>query len=237
MIALPPVLAGAVNDTVACALPATAAIAVGAPGTVAGITLLDAAEGAPLPTAFVATTVNVYAVPFVRPVTVNGLPAPDDVSPPGFDATVYPVMGLPPLMLGGVNETLACALLAVAVPIVGAFGTVAGVTVFDGADGVLLPTTFVATAVHDTDDPLVSPLTTMGDPVPPLLWPPQVTVYPVIALPPLLAGAAKDTEIWALPAVAVTPVGGSGTVAGVTLLEGADGGPFPNTFVAATVKV
>ena len=98
-------------------------------------------------------------------------------------------------MAGGENETLACALLAVAVPIVGAFGTVAGVTVFDGADGVLLPKTLVATEVHANGDPLVSPVTTTGDPVPLLLWPPQVTAYPVIALPPLLAGAVKDTEI------------------------------------------
>ena len=35
----------------------------------------DAAEAAPVPIAFVAATVKVYAVPFVRPVTVNPVAA------------------------------------------------------------------------------------------------------------------------------------------------------------------
>ena len=42
-----------------------------------------------------------------------------------------------------------------------------------------------------------------------------------MALPPLLTGAVKLTLAWALPAVAVTPVGAPGTVAGVTLFDGA----------------
>ena len=44
----------------------------------AGVTLFDAAETGPVPTAFVADTLNVYAVPFVNPETValvaGGLP-------------------------------------------------------------------------------------------------------------------------------------------------------------------
>ena len=62
VMALPPSLAGAVQETDAEALPAVAETAVGAPGTVAGatgVTLLDGAEAALLPTAFVAMTVNV----------------------------------------------------------------------------------------------------------------------------------------------------------------------------------
>ena len=61
-MALPPSLAGAVQETVAEALPAVAETAVGVPGTVAGatgVTLLDASEGALLPTALLATTVKV----------------------------------------------------------------------------------------------------------------------------------------------------------------------------------
>jgi hypothetical protein len=61
---------------------------VGAPATVAGITLLDAADGALTPTAFVAVTVNVYAVPFVNPLTTIGLAAPVAVMPAGLDVTV-----------------------------------------------------------------------------------------------------------------------------------------------------
>ena len=61
-MALPPSLSGAVQETVAEALPALAVTAVGAPGTVAGatgVTLLDASEGELLPIAFVAMTVKV----------------------------------------------------------------------------------------------------------------------------------------------------------------------------------
>jgi hypothetical protein len=44
---------------------------VGAPGTVDGVAAADAAEAGPVPDAFVAVTVNVYAVPFVSPLTVQ----------------------------------------------------------------------------------------------------------------------------------------------------------------------
>ena len=49
MIALPPLLAGAVKVTDACALPAVAVPMVGAPGTVTGVTLLEATDAAPGP--------------------------------------------------------------------------------------------------------------------------------------------------------------------------------------------
>ena len=88
MIALPPLLAGAVKVTLAWALPPVAVPIVGAPGTVAGVTLFDAAEAAPVPTAFVAVTVKVYAVPLVRPVTTIGDDEPLAVIPPGFEVTV-----------------------------------------------------------------------------------------------------------------------------------------------------
>ena len=59
MTAEPPLLAGGVKVTVACALPAVAVPIVGAPGSVAGVTLLEAADAGPVPTAFVAVTVKV----------------------------------------------------------------------------------------------------------------------------------------------------------------------------------
>ena len=37
-----------------------------------GVTLLEAVDAAPVPTALVAVTVKVYAVPLLRPVTVQG---------------------------------------------------------------------------------------------------------------------------------------------------------------------
>ena len=77
MIGDPPSLNGAVNVTETVVLPAVAVPMVGASGTVAGVTLFDAADGSLSPTAFVATTVQVTGTPLVRPVTVMGEVAPD----------------------------------------------------------------------------------------------------------------------------------------------------------------
>ena len=55
---------------------------VGAPGTVAGVTLFDANDDAPFPTAFVARTVHVTATPFVRPVTEVGEAGSELLLPP-----------------------------------------------------------------------------------------------------------------------------------------------------------
>lgn len=79
---------GRLHESVTCVLPAVTEIAVGGSGTVAGVTELLAAEDKLLPTAFVAITVNVYAVPFVRPVTVMGLPVEVAKNPPEFAVTV-----------------------------------------------------------------------------------------------------------------------------------------------------
>ena len=49
---------------------------------------------------------------------------------------------------GGVKAMLACPLAGVAIPIVGAPGTVAGVTMLEGADGSLTPYEFVAVTVN-----------------------------------------------------------------------------------------
>jgi hypothetical protein len=49
---------------------------VGTPGTVDGVAEAEAVEAAPVPLAFVAVTVNVYAVPFVSPEIVHGFTKP-----------------------------------------------------------------------------------------------------------------------------------------------------------------
>ena len=71
-MAEPPLLPGGVKVTETEEFPAVAVPIVGAPGTVAGVTLLDAAEGGPFPTPFVASTVHVTATPFVSPETTIG---------------------------------------------------------------------------------------------------------------------------------------------------------------------
>ena len=94
MIAAPPLLAGGVKVTLACVLPAVAVPIVGAPGAVvagAGVTLFDAADAAPVPALLLAFTVNVYAVPLLRPVMVwerPVLPALESIPPAGLEVTV-----------------------------------------------------------------------------------------------------------------------------------------------------
>src|SRR3954451_5324091 len=105
---LPPLETGAVQFTIACALPGVAVTPVGAPGGAAGVTAAEEVEGALLPTAFVATTVKVYGVPLARPATVAVVTAPTLTGVVGgFEVTVYPVMALPPLEAGAVQFTTA----------------------------------------------------------------------------------------------------------------------------------
>jgi hypothetical protein len=88
VMADPPV-AFAVYPTVAVFTPVfVAEPIVGACGIVVAVMLLDAAEGFPVPAAFVPVTVKVYAVADCRPVTVKGEDAPVAVYPPGEDVTV-----------------------------------------------------------------------------------------------------------------------------------------------------
>ena len=155
-MALPPSLAGSVQSTIT-SVPGPpgwlAVTPVGAPGTVAGVdgvTELEGADGPLVPTAFVAVTVKVYEVPFVRPLTVQPVPAVEQVKPPGDEVAVYPVMGLPP-SLPADQLTFAVVSPAVALTEVGAPGAVAGVpgmTAFEGPDGSPVPTAFVAVTVN-----------------------------------------------------------------------------------------
>lgn len=59
MIVDPPFDAGGVKVTVACPMPAVAVPIVGAPGTAAGVTLLEGADAGPSPVEFAAVTVKV----------------------------------------------------------------------------------------------------------------------------------------------------------------------------------
>jgi hypothetical protein len=81
-------LAGGVNEIVTCPFPATALTLVGASGMVVGVTAELATELVLVPAALLAVTVNVYAVPFVSPVTVIGEPPPVALKPPTFEVTV-----------------------------------------------------------------------------------------------------------------------------------------------------
>lgn len=104
------------------------------------------AEDAPAPTALSACTEHEYGTPFVSPPTVTGDAAPVPTTPPGLHVTRYPVMFDPPSLPGAVNAIDALPFPGVAVPIVGAPGTVAAGT----TSSVML----CAGSVSDTADPL-----------------------------------------------------------------------------------
>ena len=90
-----------------------------------GVTDEDADDAAPVPFAFVAVTVNVYAVPAVRPETVHEVSVAGlgvQVKPPGEDVTVYDEIAEPAVCDGAVHDTVACNCPAVADTIVGAPG-------------------------------------------------------------------------------------------------------------------
>ena len=89
MIGVPPSDTGAVHDTVACPSPGAAITPEGTSGTFAGVTAPDGADGTPVPAALFAVTVNVYAVPFVRPATDTEVaPVVLAVAPSGDAVTV-----------------------------------------------------------------------------------------------------------------------------------------------------
>ena len=80
----------------------------------------------------------------------------------------------------------------------------------------------------------------IGDDVPVAVTPPgeEVTVYPVIADPPVFVGAVKLTVALPLLPLAEILVGVPGTVAaGVTEDDAVEAVPVPIALVATTVKV
>ena len=93
-------------------------------------------------------------MPVVKPVTVIALLHVAAVNVPVIAVptavAVYEVIVAPPLEPGVVHATVTdVALATVAVPIVGASGTVAaGVTEFDAADATDVPTEFVAVTLN-----------------------------------------------------------------------------------------
>src|SRR6185295_3415861 len=107
---------------------------------------------------------------------------------------------------------LALALDGVATPMTGASGGPAGVT--DTAlDAGLVPRLLVAVTVQLYSVPLVRPVTVIGLAVPFTACveaAEHAAVYPVMSLPPLLAGAVNATTADALAAVTDVRVGASG---------------------------
>ena len=212
---------------------------IGAPGTMRGVTEDEADEAEELPTAFVAITVNVSAVPSVRLLNVAVRTLPTVTATPAEEVTVYPVIAEPPFEAGAVQVTVAEALPATAETPVGAPGTVGGVTGDDAAEGKELPTAFMARTVNVTAVPLNNPISVVVKTLPTVTWLPTdgVTLYPVIPEPPFEAGAVHETDVELIPATAETPVGAPGTVGVVIEDDAEEAEESPTAFIATTVNV
>jgi hypothetical protein len=147
-------------------------VAVGAArpdGLFPAVTELDA-EDAALPYIVDAVTVNVYAVPAVRPETRIG-DAPVAVIPPGEEVAVYvtePEVPVDPAVYG-TSIFLSTFCTMTAVPIVGADGpTPITSDALGDDDEDSTPLTDTALIVKVTVEPAVRPVTSIGleDPVP-----------------------------------------------------------------------
>jgi hypothetical protein len=97
----------------------------------------------------------------------------------------------------------------------------------------------VAVTVKVYEVPLVKPVIVIGESLPLAVIPPvlEVTVYPVIADPPVDAGAVNVTVASPFPRTAETLVGAPGTVAGTTELLVPEETLVPLGLVAVTVNV
>ena len=109
-----------------------------------GVTEVLADDAEDSPVAFLPITVNVYAVPFVRPVTEQVVEAVVQVNPPGSDVTTYVAE-----FAEAVQLTCADSLPAVAVTLVGVDGSGrAGVTAVLALEAEELPVAFLAITVN-----------------------------------------------------------------------------------------
>jgi hypothetical protein len=228
----PPSDEGGLKPTITCPSPAVVELIAGAPGSVRGVTALDVDEAGPVPARFDAVTVNVYAVPFVRPLTTIGLDGPVAVLPPGEAVSVYEAIGVPPSDAGAVKLMVALASPATADTLVGAPGGVgAGVTGLEGPEAGLVPTALVAVTVNVYAVPFCSPGKTSGLAAPLALAPPgdAVTVNEAVGAPPMAPGL-KLTVAWWLLGAADTPVGAPGTASTAS----PSGKPAPPTKFCST---
>jgi len=235
-----PFEAGAVQVTVAEALPGTAETPVGASGIVHGVTAAEGEEGKEFPREFVATTVKVTAVPLVNPPIAVFKTLPTVTGLPTEGVIVYAVIVAPPFEAGAVQDTVTDVLLGRAETPVGASGTVDGVTEAEAEENEELPVEFIATTLNVSAVPLVRLLSVAVRTFPTVTELPVdgIIVYPVIAEPPFEAGAVQLTVAEALAATAETPVGAPGRSAlGVIAADSTDEVEVPSILIAFMLKV
>ena len=204
-----------------------------------GVTALDDADDPDVPPAFDAVALNVYDVPYVKPVTVQSPDEPTTVHvrEPGVEVTRYEV-GVPPEPAATV--TTADASLISAVGAGGVPGTAGcGVTESDAAEAAEVPPPFVAVALNVYDVPLVKPVTVQlpEAPVTVHVKDPGVEVTRYDAgVPPVPAATVTTAE--ETPASAVGVRGVPGTIGcGVTAFDATEAADVPPPFVAVALNV
>ena len=100
------------------------------------------------------------------------------------------------------------------------------------------PFAFFALTVKVYGVPFVNPEIVKGDEAPETVLPSfDVTVYSVIADPPLFAGAVNEITTLSFPDATALIVGAFGTVDGVADKDALDRTEVPMPFVAVTLKV
>jgi len=201
------------------------------------------ADSGPVPARFVAVTTTVYGAPLVSPAIVHwsGPEAQTHFDPPGDAVAVYAVIAIPPLEAGTDHVTTIEPSRAEATGPVGTPGIVRGTAALEAADEGLDPASLIATTVNVYGDPFVRPVTAQvrGPAVQVHVFEPglDVTVYPVIAAPPIDDGAVQPTTTAESPGDAVTPVGAPGMVRGVAGELSIEGPLDPSGLVAVTMNV
>lgn len=164
--------------------------------------------------------------------------AAEHVKPPGVEIAVNETIGSP-LEAPAFQLTITSRSPRTAVTLAGDEGTPAGFMEALSGDGNESPTAFVATTVIMYVTPFVRPeivqlvLTAVQS------LPPGVAVarYPVIAEPPSDVGAFHEIKASPSPRIAVTPVGGIDSAAGVTALDADEKTEAPTALKALTVNV
>ena len=219
--------------------PATPVGAAGTLGRGIGVTTADGADAAEVPPALVAVTVNVYAVPFVRPDTTHEPNAPPivQVAPPGDAVTVCEVAGH--TSNATLTDTLTAPSPTTMPATAGTFGFAIGVTGADGSDAAEVPPAFVAVAVNVYAVPFVRPDTTHDPDAPVIVHvaPPgdATTVCDVADH----TSSASVTDTLAAPSL-MTTLGAAGVLGraiGVADADASDAADVPPAFVAVAVNV
>jgi hypothetical protein len=150
----PPSFAGAVKEIVASVFPTATVNEVGGFGTVDGVAGADATDSAEVPMPFVATALNMYSTPLVKPlieqvvVAESVMHVPDATLPNVYAVTVYPVMAEPFVLIGASQDTVADAFDAIAVTLIGTEGAAFTATLVDALDAAEVPAELVAVTLN-----------------------------------------------------------------------------------------